>query len=273
MKSLPRRIRALILAPLLLAGAFATQAAPPEATSISGAPWRFSADIYGWLPSAPAAVKVDGRTLADLPESLNTILSALQFTAMLRFDARKGPLGFFASPIFYKGTYDDNFIGKESGARRDYEIEETVWFIDYGVSYEVGRWHIGAEPDSGTITLEPYAGFRFFHDKFRLDVDPIAFPGPIGDGLDLRTTISSNSPIVGLHSEWWLTKNLALHLKGDYGGFGVQKMQETYQVISWLAYHFQWGKQHTKAFAGYRYVYLDLEGDPVSIDVAVKGPL
>ena len=121
--------------------------------------------------SAPAAITVNDRTVADLPESLNTILSSLDMTAMFRFDLRKGPLGFFVSPVYYDGTYDENFIGKVTGAPRKFEISEEVWLIDYGVSYEVGRWHIGAEPDYGIITLEPYASLqRRLEHLFRMEV-------------------------------------------------------------------------------------------------------
>lgn len=274
MKPITARVCSLILAGLALGVSFSANPAPPlELPAIAEAPWRFSAIAYGWLPNAPAGITVNDKTVADLPESLDTILSSLNMAAMLRFDLRKGPLGFFAAPLYYDGTYDENFIGKVSGAPRNYEISETVWLIDYGVSYEVGRWHIGAEPDYGIITLEPYAGFRFFHDKFRLDVDPIAFPGPIGDGVALRKNVSSNAPIIGLHSEWWLSPNVALHVKGDYGGFGVDKMDKTYQAISWLAYHFKWGNLHSKVMAGFRYLKLELENEPVAVDVAVRGPL
>jgi hypothetical protein len=76
-----------------------------------------------------------------------------------------------------------------------------------------------------------------------------------------------------LQSEWWLSPNLALHVKGDFGGFGVDKMHKTYQAVSWLAYHFKWGKVDSKVIAGFRYVKLELENDPIAVDVAVRGPL
>lgn len=60
--------------------------------------------------------------------------------------------------------------------------------------YKTGRWDIGAEPDSGTLTLAPYAGFRFVHDKIRIDVDP----GRFDDGVRVRKTFNTNAPIVGL---------------------------------------------------------------------------
>ena len=91
--------------------------------------------------------------------------------------------------------------------------------------------------------------------------------------MNVRKTVSTNAPIVGLQALWQLTPSLTLRVKGDYGGFNVDHMHETYNAEGVLTYHFQWGKRHAKALAGYRYVYLDLKDDRVEIDVKVKGPL
>ena len=79
---------------------------------------------------------------------------------------------------------------------------------------------------------------------------------------------SMGSPIVAA----WKGR-VILQVKGDYGGFGVGKMDKTYQAIGWLAYHFEWGKLHSKVLAGYRFLHLDLKDDPVEVDVDVRGPL
>ncbi len=268
MKSKLAQFSAPILAALLLGGASAALAAPPEPMSISEAPWRFGFDIYGWLPSAPAKIKIDGHEVANIPESLDNILDSLEGTAMLYFKARKGPLELFVSPIYYNGDYNRNFTGL-LGERRTFDLKETVWFVDYGASYEIARWDIGAEPDSGTLILAPYAGFRFVHDKIRIDVDP----GLLDDGVRVRKTISTNSPIVGLQAWWRLTPSWSLRLKGDYGGFDVDGMENTYQALGTLAYHFQWGKLASKAYAGYRYVHLEYEDDRLDLKLDIRGPL
>jgi hypothetical protein len=257
-----------LLGALLLIGVSATLSAAQEGQGWQDAPWRFSFDIYGWLPNAPATIKIDGHEVANMPESFDNILDSLEMAAMLRFDARKGPLGLFVSPIYYDGDYSEHFTGP-LGQRRKFELKETVWFIDYGASYEIGRWDIGAEPDSGTVTLAPYAGFRFLHDKIRINVDP----GLLDDGVRVRKTISTNAPIVGLDASWQLTPSWTLRVHGDYGGFNVDGMQETYQAVGTLTYHFQWGKLASKAYAGYRYVHLEYEDEPLDIKVAVRGPL
>lgn len=114
MKSSLPQLSAPILAALLLGGASATLAEPSEPMSISEAPWQFSFNIYGWLPDAPATIKVDGVEIAKIPETFDNILRALEMMAMLRFDARKGPLGLFDSPIYYDGDYDKRFTGSVS---------------------------------------------------------------------------------------------------------------------------------------------------------------
>ena len=53
----------------------------------------------------------------------------------------------------------------------------------------------------------------------------------------------------------------------------LEQMDKTYQAISWIAYHFRWGNLHSKVMAGFRYLKLELENEPVAVDVAVRGPL
>jgi hypothetical protein len=139
---------------------------PPAGSdaSIAGSPWRFNLNVYGWLVDAPVKIKKDGETVADLDEDLSTILKSLEFGAMFEVEAHKGPLGLFASPIYYYGEYDDHITGP-LGRRRKFSVRESVWLIDYGVSYKVGRWPLGKNSDTPAVTVEPYAGFRYLHDN------------------------------------------------------------------------------------------------------------
>ena len=257
MSSKSARFSSVVLAALMLGGGSATLSAMEALTAVRDAPWRFGVDIYGWLPKAPATIKIDGHEVANLPESFDNIIDSLDMAAMLRFDAHKGPLGFFASPIYYKGDYSEHFTGL-LGERRKFELSEKVWLIDYGVSYEIGRWDIGDKSGSRTATLEPYAGFRFLHDKIKIDVDP----GRIENGVRVRKTISTNAPIIGLQSRWRLSDRWSLYVSGDYGGFNVDGMDNTYQGIGTVNYHFKWGKVAYKAYAGYRYTHLEYKDNP-----------
>jgi hypothetical protein len=63
---------------------------------------------------------------------------------------------------------------------------------------------------------------------------------------------------------------------GDYGGFNVDNMNKTYQLATYFEYNYKWGKnkdRSARAYLGYRYLYLDLEGDTTTATIAVKGPI
>jgi hypothetical protein len=145
------------LAALLLVGVSTMSSAAQEGQGWRDAPWRFSAKIYGWLPEAPADIFIDQDEVASLPESTDNILDDLKMTAMFELDAHKGPLGFFVSPVYYKGKATEHFTGLV-GEKRKLTLKETVWAIDYGVGYEIGQWHLGKAADSPTVTVEPFVG-------------------------------------------------------------------------------------------------------------------
>ena len=125
-------------------------------------PWRFGAIAYGWLPEAPATVKLDQQEVANLPEDLDTIIDGLEVAAMLEFNAHKGRLGLFLSPVYYDGKEDTNFQGV-LGEERKLTVEEEVWLIDYGVGWDLGTWKLGQGADAPELTLSPFAGFRIMN--------------------------------------------------------------------------------------------------------------
>lgn len=252
----------------LLIGASSTLSATQEGQSVRDAPWRFNAKIYGWLPKAPATIKIGQKEVANPPETLDNILDSLQLTAMFELEAHKGPLGFFISPVYYKGKADEHFTGL-AGEKRKVTLEETVWAIDYGVGYEIGQWHLGESADSPTVTVEPFVGGFFLRDKIKIEVNP----GLFDIGVDINKTIRFNTPIIGVNTLWRFNDRWDLRVSGNYGGFHVSDVNRTYQGIGLLGYHFKMGKVSSQAFVGYRYLHIDYEDDPLKINVSIKGPL
>lgn len=169
-----------LMGALLFIGVSTPLSAAPAGQFWWDAPWRFNVKGYGWLPTAPATIDVDQEEVANIPETLDNILDSVEVTAMFELEAHKGPLGFFVSPIYYKGHYTEHFTG-ELGQRRKFSMKETVWLIDYGVSYELGTWHLGET----TVTVKPFVGGLYFHDPIKIDVDP----GQLDIGLDIDKTI------------------------------------------------------------------------------------
>jgi hypothetical protein len=261
----------LLLVPMTAASAAEDMTAEWEWSSPLSAgtePWRFSFIGYGWLPEAPATIKTDeGETVANMPEDFDSILDALEFAAMFEVEVHKGPFGVFVSPIYYDGDTSEGFTGA-LGERRSVKLEESVWVIDYGVSYDLGLFRLGESSDPPTVILQPYAGFRYLHDNIKLDLNP----GLLDQGLRVRETLEFNTPIVGFDTEWDFTGGWGFRLGGDYGGFNVDDVNETYQIFGYLDYSFEMWDHTAKVIAGYRYLYVDYEKE-VEIEVTIKGPL
>ena len=84
-------LMAMLTLVLMAATSTAALAADPAEEGWLDGPWRYSGVIYGWLPQAPMDLFLDQDELGNVPESLSNILKALQMTAMLEFEAHKGP--------------------------------------------------------------------------------------------------------------------------------------------------------------------------------------
>ena len=232
------------------------------------APWRFNVNVYGWLPSAPVDIKVDGNEVAHYPERFDNIFDSLQMAAMGEVEIHKGPFGVFGSPIYYDGKDHENFTGLLGQSRRA-TLEEKVWLIKYGASYDLGPWHLGETSDSPAVVLQPYVGGLYFHDDIEMKVSP----GLFDIGLDYKTTLTFNTPIVGLNTLWDLTKRWTLRLGGNYGGFHVDNVKKTYEFVGTVGYRFKMWDVSSKVFAGYRYLRVDYEKRNVELQVDIQGPL
>ncbi len=140
------------------------------------------------IPDALAIITVADKTVADVPEDLDTILDSLDMAAMFQLEAHKGPLLVFANTVYYDGTYDQNFIGPLSGQQRNFKLSKEVRAIKYGVGYRVGSWKLGKSKDSSTMALYPWIGGFYFHDDYEVKVDHL---GVILNGVDIMGTLNS----------------------------------------------------------------------------------
>ncbi len=133
----------IVLLGLLHVGPLAASSLAQETTpkfewsslsAIETGPWRFSGNVYLWIADAPLDVQIGGLAVS-IPEDFETILQAMNMAAMFEAEVHKGPLGVFASPIYYKGKIVERFPGL-LGVARTLTIKETAWLVQYGVLYE-----------------------------------------------------------------------------------------------------------------------------------------
>lgn len=265
-------VKSGIFSLILFLSAFAPAAMAEriEPEKIAGSSWDYELYVDLWLPWAPVTV-THGDLEVELPETLRTLLRSLNFFSVMRFKASKGPVGFFVNPLYFNGSWEDEFK-KPALAGREYKVNERVFLVDFGMSYEIGRWDIGKNGKSRELSLEPYAGFRYLHDNLTLKVGP----GRISDGFKKYIQVESTSPIIGLQSRAQVTDSWDVLFVGDYGGFGVNDMDVSFQLATYFEYNFKWGKTKDKSARvslGYRYLHLDHDSGETRFELAAKGPV
>jgi hypothetical protein len=257
----------LLLAASALVGTVTTAGTAQAEESKQSGSWKFRANVYGWLPDAPATISVEGNTVVDVPEDLGTILDDAEALAMVEFEAQKGKLWLFTDIIYYKGEEDDKFTGPVLGTPRKFTLEEEVTFIKYGAGYEFGPWDAGNN-NLSTLTLTPWVGSVYFHDDWSVKVSPKNDPG----GGRVSGTFEFHTPMVGVVSRSELAKNWDLTLDYGYGGWGVDDVDEIYDFYGGINHSFKMGDVPTDAFFGYRYLYLDWKDSPEELRLTIKGP-
>lgn len=259
----------LFLAAMAFVSTVKSPAIAQEGESGWDAPWRFHFNLYGWLADAPATINVKGREVVDVPGDMDTVLDSMDMGAMFEVEAHKGPFAAFANVIYYDGAYDDNFTGSVSGQPREFELEEEVWAIKYGVGYRLGSWNLGESPDSPTLALYPWVGAFYFHNDYKVTVDPV---GVVLDGVEVDGTFEFNTPMVGLTPRLKLSERWYLNFSFAYGGWEVDDVEEIYDLFGNVAYRFKMWDVSSKVFAGYRYLRIDWEKNEKKLEVDVKGP-
>lgn len=239
-----------------------------EGEGFLDAPWDFVLNVYGWLPSAPADITIRNEEVANLPESLDTILDSLEFASMFELQVHKGPVSVFANTVYYKGDYKDNTLAK-NGKTITLEVDEEAWVVSYGAGYSLPAWKLGKSADAPTVTLQPYVGALFMHDPIGVEVtDRIT-----GIGVRVEETVNFNTPLVGLNSFWNFSDRWLGRLSFNYGGFGgVANVEKTYDFLAAIGYRFTMWDVESRFFAGYRYLDIELEDRSLEVNVAVKGP-
>jgi hypothetical protein len=261
----------LLAASPLLAGtarAEASDATPaPCCRPTTEGPWRFTFAGYGWLPDAPAEIKLNHGD-ATLPEDLGTIIDDLQFGAMADLELRKGSFGAYFAPIVV--VLDDSEVIPVLNRR--VTVSEDVYLMDFGLSYELGRWQLWNHDDwilpSPKLAVELTAGGRALIDDIKVKIER----GQIESGRTFEPEISFVAPVVGLSAFWDLTDRLNLRMDGDYGGFNVDHLDETYNAMGLVGWRFKpTPNLNINVYAGYRFLHIDYK-KIAEIEVDIKGP-
>jgi hypothetical protein len=122
---------------------------------------------------------------------LNDLLDALEGAAEIETEVHKGTFGTYFDFIWLSLGFDKN-----AGPFR-LKIDDRAVLMNYGVSYEMGRWKLGDGPRAPVVTVAPYVGGHSLIDHVKLDFQ--RFPSD-------TVKIDFHCPVVGVRTFWDLTE-------------------------------------------------------------------
>jgi len=227
-------------------------------------PWRFRVAPYGWAPTnlsleAKAHGQSDKVTLG-----LSDLLDAIEAAAEFEVDARKGTFGAYLDFVYLSLDFDKNekFFS--------IKVKDDALLLDFGASYELGRWRLGSGSEAPTVVVEPYAGGRTLIDHVRVELRPTV---DLPLGAREKVKIDFTVPMVGLKTVWDLTDRWTLRLSGEYGGFHVNRVNYTWGAFGSIGYRVHIGRVPATVWAGYRALQFEYEKDDVKLIISGQGPI
>jgi hypothetical protein len=229
-------------------------------------PWRRSIALSLWLPSRirlNAQGKESGSKRAVVKKDLSWLVDGLEYEVPLEFELRKGTFGIYAHLLAFR------IDGEVHEPPINIEYDDHGFLLDTGMSYELGTWALGSGPDAPTLTLEPFGGLRWLYDPVEIDLAV----GPVGKTENVR--FITYVPVAGLRAFLDFDEHWNARFDGDYGGFGVDNNDETWNLRVLAGYRFHsWLGATWNVQAGYRWMRLfDLNRSQYYVRGDLNGPL
>jgi hypothetical protein len=234
-----------------------TQAQGLNAPTFDG-PWRFFVAPYAWLPDKLRFHVDSGGQSGSVNLGLNDLWDALEGAAEIETEVRKGTFGAYFDFIWISLDFN-----KRAGPF-SLKVDDRAVLMNYGASYELGRWKLGDGPRAPVVTVEPYAGGRSLVDHVKLDFQ--RFPGD-------TVKINFTAPVLGVRTLWDLTERWNLRISGDYGGFGIDHARATWQAFAGVGYRFHIRGIRTNFLVGYRALGINFKESGVRLKMVGRGPI
>jgi hypothetical protein len=284
--------------------------------------WEFSFAPYLWALSLDGEIGVEGTTV-DVDVPFSDLLKDLNFGLMGQFTARRGRwIGIFDglySELEDHETLGPRNIGFGPATVRDgplvisiprvqssvgptkVDVDIKMYQLKLAGGYRLLSHPLGAEDDLRRMTLDVYAGGRFWYMSTDVEVripqasipgftvgaslEPVRLPGQSIDlggvevpgatlgGLDETFSVDEwwIDPLVGMRLIAGLTERFELAVVGDLGGFGIgSASQFTWEAQGILGYRITDG--WTLAL-GYRAIGLDRKQGSSGYDGTLHGPV
>lgn len=214
--------------------------------------WHFLFAPYLWASGLSGNMSIANRTV-DISESFKDILDDLDFGAEAHIEANRGLWTFMVDPTYLK--LSDNF----TVSTLNNEITQKLWLVDTGIFARI----LDLSSSEQSTTVELLGGGRYMQLDASLDIDSLA---------SFSNNENSFSPIVGMRIKHWFSSRTQVWIRGDYGGFHVDGMDETWSANAGLSYAVS---KHVEIGAAYKVLKLDFtdNANHFSMNTLMYGPM
>lgn len=213
--------------------------------------WHFLFAPYLWATGLDGTMTIANHT-SDVHESFKDLIDHLDFGAEAHLEANYGRWTLMVDPTYMKLS-DDFTIDTLNN-----KITQKLWLVDTGIFFRALESHL-TQPTS----FELLAGGRYMGIGADLD---------IGSLFSFSNNEDSLSPIFGARIKHYFTPRTQFWIRGDYGGFHVNGMNETWSANAGLAYAVL---KHLEIGIAYRVLKLDFTDDAnhFAMNTLMYGPM
>ena len=236
---------------------------------LSADEWKFSAEIYGFLPDVEATSPSGDTIEIDIDD----LLSNLDFTLQGIVGARKGKFLFMADLFYYKGsggadvttTKPLGITGQEK-LTEELDIDMKNYFMTFSGGYNL----LHTDKSSMDVLL----GARYFKLDQEVELDlTYAVTLPISNRTFLiqaseNLTVKDHvwDAVIGVRGDVALNNDWYLTYHADYGG---GDSDHTWQAYGAIARKFYWGD----VTVGYRHLEYEFDDTDFIAEMEYDGPM
>ena len=177
--------------------------------------WQFEAAVPVWVPGVSGSFGKGGVTvdpdgsIGDVAGDVFDVQTDLDFAFVGAFAARRGPWTFAVDAFGARLGNNIDFVLTD-GTLVDAKL--GAFIASARVGYRVWTKPFRLLSRRSCLKVDAYAGARWYYADFEVKL-------PVGPQLDASE--GWFDPIVGLDAELRFGRRLALHVRGDVGGFGM----------------------------------------------------
>jgi hypothetical protein len=248
--------------------------------------WQLIITPYGWATSMNGSLSVKNAT-ADFDVSFGKLLDHLDYAAMGQVELTNGRWMLISDTFLAKisaGASVDKSLDVLFGQGNVYlnvdaNVEETLLIQELLAGYRIYESEIQCADACGParkMALDLLFGGRYFNIDAKVNAEAeLQVEGPQGElkrvkkSASVSDTIDWTDAVVGARLKYDLTRNLALSLRGDAGGF------EGKDDSSWSAAALaEWRiRKHLTLIGGYKYENFRYSPGAADMEITLKGPI